>query len=479
MSSDAGHDDAAEPMGDGGRQDAGGCSAETSGGPADYLDEFQSGTRLKARYFAAPGMPPVFAGFYDTELEVVCDFATASDGKLRCLPRDVMHEVQLGFLDADCERAAYQTASACSTEKGYVRRQGACHERYDVLQLELVPSASPLYFKNSEECVDGDTTLTPGPEVFTTGAPVDPTTFVEGNARDLPGVCAGSLRVVEGKDGSRGPLAIIDVASGAACEHSLNAEPSACWPVRRGFEESSLYQDAVCSDKIAAATWPSGPECPGPDFIRPISRDIYLYAVGSLHESPIYSGIGSCEPAQQKPWIGSVYALGEPKAREDFASFDGVPLGEGRLRAYVMREQGTALMVAHGPDGAYLRDAEREVDCTPMRFSDGVYRCLGSDTLYALGTPQEYDDELCTKPLRRCGSEPCEGKIVFDRTLDTDACAVEAEVSAVWKLGAPATKYYVKQGDLCTEVGPPSSDLYTVDEVSWSEFPTLTLELRE
>ena len=28
----------------------------------------------------ADGMPTVFAGFYDTQLEVPCDFARASDG---------------------------------------------------------------------------------------------------------------------------------------------------------------------------------------------------------------------------------------------------------------------------------------------------------------------------------------------------------------------------------------------------------------
>ncbi|HYJ10533.1 MAG TPA: hypothetical protein VEX18_16035, partial [Polyangiaceae bacterium] len=71
--------------------------------PDAYLYEFQSGTRLQARYYEVPELGPVFAGFFDSELGEWCDFLLASDDTLRCLPRSTESTEQLGYADALCQ----------------------------------------------------------------------------------------------------------------------------------------------------------------------------------------------------------------------------------------------------------------------------------------------------------------------------------------------------------------------------------------
>jgi hypothetical protein len=63
-----------------------GCGA--SAPPPSIDSTFTDGSRLVAQQFSFPGTTPLFAGIYDRQEGVACEFRSASDGSLRCLPED-------------------------------------------------------------------------------------------------------------------------------------------------------------------------------------------------------------------------------------------------------------------------------------------------------------------------------------------------------------------------------------------------------
>jgi hypothetical protein len=60
------------------------CGTNPSGAALDPT--FTDGSRLVAQQFSFPGTAPLFAGIYDRQESVACQFRPASDGSLRCLP---------------------------------------------------------------------------------------------------------------------------------------------------------------------------------------------------------------------------------------------------------------------------------------------------------------------------------------------------------------------------------------------------------
>jgi hypothetical protein len=74
-----------------------------------------SGKRLKAHYYVAADGARQFATFRDTELQQDCEFSTASDGVVRCLPKFVFSSPF--FLDKACsERVIWD--SVCGVPEG-------------------------------------------------------------------------------------------------------------------------------------------------------------------------------------------------------------------------------------------------------------------------------------------------------------------------------------------------------------------------
>jgi len=69
-------------------------------GPAGYT----SGSRLKAHYFVGADGSRQFRAWYDSQLDILCDWARATDGKTRCLP----------LVRLDTETYTYWESSDCT-----------------------------------------------------------------------------------------------------------------------------------------------------------------------------------------------------------------------------------------------------------------------------------------------------------------------------------------------------------------------------
>ena len=462
-SSTAGSDTGGEPQGG-----AANCPAGAPGEPPeDYLAERSSGSRLEVRYISAPGLPPVFAEVFDTELGVLCDFAWASDDELRCLPRSTVFDQHVGFADAGCRQDIGELSPACSGKAAYVRRSLGCRDKYDVGLL--VPHSGPLYRGNVDNCaLSADT---PGPNLYTFGEAIPPQTFVAGQLEELPGVCHATLRVVVSEDGARVPYEVIDIATGAACD----AIEEGCTPKYRAFEEPHLYSDASCETRVEEryGGWEYAFSCGPPDFISPLGDKSIWYRPGAMPSDELYWSPTACEPVLDSPWLQSLYELGTATPLSDLAPLDTVRLGDLRLQVNAAAEQAKPLLVARG-FFAELHDTERDEPCMLQRLADGSVRCIPSAASFSGFAHEEYEDADCTVPVRRCPGD-CLGRLFFDAAADV--CSDGRPTTGIWRATANATGYYLKSSGLpCAAGGDLSGDMWRVEAVDPTTFAAAILE---
>lgn len=445
-----------------------GCPTGALGSPpSDYITQFGSGTRLAARYYAADGMPPIFAGFFDTELGVECDFVLASDDEWRCLPRSAATIGHLGWADTGCTKDVYRLSTACADQPAYLRVVLECRDKFAV--HEAVPHTGETHYGTPDSCSGGS--VVSDVDAFTAGAEVPATSFVAGTPRDLPGVCDAGLRIIEATDGAFGPLEVFDVASGAACE----AADGFCTPAHRAHHTPSLFGDAACMEPIQVASSVDAASCAAPVFIRSVDTDGY-YRVAGAATQDVWSESGGCEPALDRPWIGSLWELGEFVPPEGLAALSAIDLGSGRLRATAIGEGATPLMQsARLPN---FVDTERSERCWLLPFDADVWRCVPTDA-FLNSEPVAFDDPNCELPLFECFDEVCTGKLVYSRTLPPDRCVTTPDVATVWEFGPAATGNYQKVGEACMEVGPAEPVHYRLIEASPSEFAVVTLSTAE
>jgi hypothetical protein len=153
----------------------------------------QSGTRLKVRYNAgADGSKSALPLLHDSQLNVDCDFATAADGVLRCLPAGAFPSYL--FVDAACSQPLAYTYKA------------ACPPPYFVSPTTAPPCGTPLqervyalgpaftgtsaYTLSGQACVaDSAAALTSfeaSYALYTVGAEVPPSSFVQGTLQTDP-----------------------------------------------------------------------------------------------------------------------------------------------------------------------------------------------------------------------------------------------------------------------------------------------------
>jgi len=462
-SSSAGSEPSSEAQGG-----AGDCPAGTAGEPPeDYLAELNSGARLEVRYFSAPGMPPVFAEVFDTELGVVCDFVLASDGERRCLPRSTAFSQHVGYAEAGCTQAVWQGSPACDGETAYVRRPLGCREQNEV--RVLVPYAGPIYLGNPANCALSDDA--PGPSSYTFGEAVAPATFAAGMLEELPGVCEATLRVVVSDDGARLPYEVIDIATGTACDRWVDG----CRPKHRAHEEPNLFSDATCDTPVESryGAWEDAPTCAPPEFIRPMVDTGTWYRPGTMPPSDLFSSLGGCHPALDDVWIGSLYELGEPVPLTALAPLETVLLGDLRLQVGATAEQAKPLLAAPLPNFE-LHDTELDRPCFLRQMADGSVLCIPG----APGSSSnEFNDPECTVPLRSCPDADCVGAVLYDQPVPADVCSSEPPVTGIWRVTAKATAHYrMSPGVPCYADGESTSQLWTVEAVDSSHLASASLQ---
>jgi len=81
--------------------------------PAANADPYQSGTRLKARYYVGSDGSKALLGMYDSQLMATCFYTPTSDGTTRCFPY-TLSSAYVGsfFSDAGCSQPLASTSTA-------------------------------------------------------------------------------------------------------------------------------------------------------------------------------------------------------------------------------------------------------------------------------------------------------------------------------------------------------------------------------
>lgn len=98
-----------------------GASNETAQ-PVSPMNAYVSGTRLKMRVLATADGAKQFKGWRDTERNEDCDFATAADGQVRCLPSGASI---IGYSDSGCtQRIVYQNKGCAAPTRAIEIVQG-------------------------------------------------------------------------------------------------------------------------------------------------------------------------------------------------------------------------------------------------------------------------------------------------------------------------------------------------------------------
>jgi hypothetical protein len=144
----------------------------------------QSGSRLKAKWYAGSDGSKQFVAWRDSQLNVDCSFQTSSDGSIRCFPSTSVAIIQPNsFADSACSQPVsyvYATAGCPPPNPNYAQDPGSCQRK-----LYQAGSSLTTIYTNVTNYADGGVTCTasmPSPAAgfwfYSVGAVVDPATFV-------------------------------------------------------------------------------------------------------------------------------------------------------------------------------------------------------------------------------------------------------------------------------------------------------------
>jgi hypothetical protein len=139
--------------GSGGASSGSGGASSGSGGNSSTPAGWESGTRLKARYYAGADGSVNYAGFRDSMLSVDCSPLLAEDGKTRCLPVVVTGFFGGFYEDSNCmQPVAYVSQLGCAPSP-YVNKLDAstCPPRYQSYKLGAA-YAGQLYSGSPGSC---------------------------------------------------------------------------------------------------------------------------------------------------------------------------------------------------------------------------------------------------------------------------------------------------------------------------------------
>ena len=141
---------------------------------------YQSGSRLRAKYYLGDDGSKQFWNWYDNKLNIDCSFVMAADGKTRCLPYQGASSYTY-FSDSNCSTPL--AIADCSSPGAYVitlQTVGSgCTQsnQYHVFPIGGAFSGSTVYVKGGSSCT-ATTTISGGWSYFTLGAEVPASSFV-------------------------------------------------------------------------------------------------------------------------------------------------------------------------------------------------------------------------------------------------------------------------------------------------------------
>ena len=281
------------------------------GAPADAAStaSARSGSRLKARWSAAPDGRRLFRGWYDSLLATDCTFVPASDGVLRCLPADSALLVPaLYYADSACTAPVVEsgrtlpsqylglfscslpafirqyTSSGCDGSRGRIFRRGPEVTGNTIFTKRPTPSCDPTF-------------IVPGTAAFSLGEEIPATSFVKATRTPQPPAAGDLLQAIylEAEDGARQPTGWQPVGGSENCRlltltdqrlHCLTATARAY----------STYTDASCTEPAVYvsgcgpvpmfAEHPEPMTCPPVYSVRTVGQRLdraYTHLQGLMH----------------------------------------------------------------------------------------------------------------------------------------------------------------------------------------------------
>jgi hypothetical protein len=171
----------------GGGRDGGGHGDAVSPVP-DAMADIQSGSRLKAQYFAGTDGSKTFASMYDSQLKATCAFVTASDGSSRCFPTGLTAAASTSYYsDSHCSQPILNIPSVCTAPPPYVTTFGTSCS--GTTTFHIYPSGS-MFTLGADVYVGGGSGATGSCIAvsakdstgtwYSVGAELPPSQFVEG-----------------------------------------------------------------------------------------------------------------------------------------------------------------------------------------------------------------------------------------------------------------------------------------------------------
>jgi hypothetical protein len=197
MGSDGGnHDGAAggvDGTGPGPEASNGLLDAITDPVPSAMADPVQSGTRLKAHYYAGEdGSKQFTLTFYDSQRHEDCSFKIAGDGTIRCLPTTA---VVFGYYaDAACTQQLAGVLTGCTPPKYAGAGTASCPGSPDaslVYPLGAAFSGQTMYVQDPSTtpptCTGTQSfSLTISYDLYTFGAEIPPSAFAQATLQTDP-----------------------------------------------------------------------------------------------------------------------------------------------------------------------------------------------------------------------------------------------------------------------------------------------------
>lgn len=351
---------------------------------APLNERSSGGRRLEARYGKTAEGQRLFRTFFDKMLGVACSFATAADGKTRCLPAVVASR----YADQACTEPLLIADDACASELVGKRLPNG---RVGVYRLRPAAVPGKVFGRQSSSspCVADERPQRP---LFALGDEVPAESFVAADPprpQNVPGKrVVPYVRVAE--DGTVERVGLYDLERKVYCQADVTPDGKyRCIPYYWYSYPTSAFADDHCTQPVTLVTnVPSEPVV----FKRGVSgtcplqvalfRGVALPAGTKIF---VKEGAGGCAAATAPP-TGTLYTPGEEIPPGDWVEMTAVTTPQ--------RVEERRLATPDGVTDIYsgLWDKQFMEPCNFERLSDGSLRCLPRVT-----TEERYTDAACSR----------------------------------------------------------------------------------
>jgi hypothetical protein len=168
-----------------GNSGGGGSSASLMNPVPDASADPQSGSRLKPNYRVGDdGSKEYVPGsWWDTQRSETCSFATASDGKDRCLPDGAAVSA---YSDSNCTAGIAALKTGCAAPKyGVTATQDSCHEGsvgLSIYSIGATTQVTTLYVLSGTSCLAAGPAPS-GFDFYTIGSEVPANSFLAADTK--------------------------------------------------------------------------------------------------------------------------------------------------------------------------------------------------------------------------------------------------------------------------------------------------------